>query len=170
MRTCGAKTRAGKVCQGQAMANGRCRMHGGSTPQGMASVHYKHGRYSKALAGTLLDRFEQSLNDPDLLALEAEIALVDALTEAHTEVLGNPEATDRSRAAAESRALQLIEQRRKLTASEADRRVQMSLMVPVGEVVSTAAALLTVVREEVDDLETFNRIAAHFDRLVGLVR
>ena len=28
---CGARTRSGSVCKGQAMANGRCRMHGGAS-------------------------------------------------------------------------------------------------------------------------------------------
>jgi len=28
-RLCGAKTRAGHLCRGAAMPNGRCRMHGG---------------------------------------------------------------------------------------------------------------------------------------------
>ncbi|MEN8250139.1 MAG: HGGxSTG domain-containing protein, partial [Bacteroidota bacterium] len=34
---CGAKTRSGKPCKAPAMANGRCRMHGGKStgaPQG----------------------------------------------------------------------------------------------------------------------------------------
>jgi hypothetical protein len=53
-RRCGARTRSGRPCKGPAMANGRCRMHGGPstgprTPGGkersrMAS--WKHGRYS----------------------------------------------------------------------------------------------------------------------------
>ncbi|WP_349775530.1 HGGxSTG domain-containing protein [Methylocystis echinoides] len=29
---CGAKTRAGTPCQSPAIANGRCRMHGGTNP------------------------------------------------------------------------------------------------------------------------------------------
>jgi len=40
---CGAKTRAGKLCQSPAMANGRCRMHGGAstgprTAEGLARI------------------------------------------------------------------------------------------------------------------------------------
>jgi uncharacterized protein YjcR len=47
-KRCGAKTRCGKPCQSPAMANGRCRMHGGpSTGAPKGNQHaYKHGRYS----------------------------------------------------------------------------------------------------------------------------
>lgn len=42
-RPCGARTRAGHPCRGPAMANGRCRMHGGPstgprTPEGLARL------------------------------------------------------------------------------------------------------------------------------------
>ena len=45
---CLAKTRSGKPCQTAAMPNGRCRMHGGTSPgapKGNKNA-YKHGRYS----------------------------------------------------------------------------------------------------------------------------
>ena len=51
---CGAKTRKGKSCRQAAMANGRCRMHGGAstgprTPEGLERSrrsNWKHGYYS----------------------------------------------------------------------------------------------------------------------------
>lgn len=47
-KRCGARTRSGKPCQSPAMANGRCRMHGGPSPGApKGNRHaYKHGRYS----------------------------------------------------------------------------------------------------------------------------
>ena len=45
---CGARTRNGTPCRSPAMANGRCRMHGGNSPgapNGNANA-LKHGRYS----------------------------------------------------------------------------------------------------------------------------
>jgi len=53
---CGAKTRRGTACQCPAMANGRCRLHGGLStgPQSAEGIERirravtKHGRYSKA--------------------------------------------------------------------------------------------------------------------------
>ena len=50
---CGARTRRGTPCRSPAMANGRCRMHGGKSsgaPRGNSNA-LKHGRYSaKAIA------------------------------------------------------------------------------------------------------------------------
>jgi hypothetical protein len=45
---CGAKTRKGTPCKAPAMANGRCRMHGGPSPgapKGNRNA-WKHGFYS----------------------------------------------------------------------------------------------------------------------------
>lgn len=78
-RLCGAKTRAGTPCRGFAMPNGRCRNHGGLTPSGIASPHFRHGRYSKDFPARLAARYEDAITDPDLLRLDAEIHLVDVL-------------------------------------------------------------------------------------------
>lgn len=75
---CGAKTRSGKPCTQRPMANGRCRMHGGKSLPGIANPAFRHGRYSKAMPARLLERFDASLQDPELLALRADISLVDA--------------------------------------------------------------------------------------------
>src|SRR5271167_2795369 len=57
---CGAKARTtGCACRAPAMANGRCRLHGGKstgprTPEGLASVaraHTTHGDYAQAGLG-----------------------------------------------------------------------------------------------------------------------
>ena len=49
-RLCGAKCRGkDKTGRQPALQNGRCRLHGGLTPGGMASPHYKHGMRSKYL-------------------------------------------------------------------------------------------------------------------------
>ncbi len=45
---CLARTRASTACQSPAMANGRCRMHGGKAkgaPKGNSHA-FKHGRYT----------------------------------------------------------------------------------------------------------------------------
>ncbi len=75
---CGAKTRGGTPCQRAPMPNGRCYQHGGKSLAGPASPSFKHGRYSKYLPKNLLPRYEESLADPDLLALNDEIAVVSA--------------------------------------------------------------------------------------------
>lgn len=45
---CGAKTRSGQVCRSRAMPNGRCRMHGGTSPKTNAG-HPTHGIYDQHL-------------------------------------------------------------------------------------------------------------------------
>lgn len=54
-----------------------CRNHGGRSPSGMAAPAFKHGRYSKALTGRYRERYEAAANDPDILELLPEIALLD---------------------------------------------------------------------------------------------
>jgi hypothetical protein len=47
-RKCGATTRDGTPCQRwTAPGRSRCRLHGGATPRGDVSPHFKHGWYSK---------------------------------------------------------------------------------------------------------------------------
>jgi hypothetical protein len=53
-------------------------MHGGKTPQGAGSVHFKHGRYSSCLSTRLAAAYEDAMHDPKLLELRDEIATVDA--------------------------------------------------------------------------------------------
>ncbi|MCB0041800.1 MAG: hypothetical protein KDE23_19085 [Caldilinea sp.] len=55
-----------------------CYHHGGKTPGGMALPQYKTGRYSKYLPERLRERYSAGLEDGDLLALNNEVALVDA--------------------------------------------------------------------------------------------
>jgi hypothetical protein len=85
-KVCGAKLR-GKdaTCQiTTLMANGRCRIHGGKTPSGIASLNYKHGRHArltKVLPARMRRRFEQAALDPHLLELVPDIGLIDARLE-----------------------------------------------------------------------------------------
>ena len=58
------------------MSNGRCYMHGGKHPRGIASPHLKHGRYSKDIPTRLAARYHEALTDPELLSLREDIALV----------------------------------------------------------------------------------------------
>ena len=50
-------------------------MHGGDTPQGIASPHYRGKGYSRSIPTHLKDIYEAHHNDPDLLSLHKEIAL-----------------------------------------------------------------------------------------------
>lgn len=76
---CGAKRRNGEPCKAPAMANGRCRIHGGKTPNGLGLPQTKNGRYSKYLPGKLLSAYTDATSDPDLLSLRQDIHLIDTL-------------------------------------------------------------------------------------------
>jgi hypothetical protein len=58
------------------MKNGRCRMHGGASLSGVASGTFRHGRYSTVLPNGLRAAYEQGCNDPDMLDLSDEIAVL----------------------------------------------------------------------------------------------
>jgi len=55
----------------------RCKLHGGASPRGVASPHFKHGRRCKYLPTRLMDRYQEALADPDLIALRDDIALLE---------------------------------------------------------------------------------------------
>lgn len=76
---CGAKRRNGEPCKSPAMANGRCRIHGGKTPKGLGLPQTTHARYSKYLPEKLLSAYQDATSDPELLSLRQDIHLIDAL-------------------------------------------------------------------------------------------
>lgn len=78
MLKCNASRTNGEQCKAWAMPNGKCRVHGGTTPKGMASPHFQTGRYSKYLPARLAGRYEESSADTELLALREEVSLVDS--------------------------------------------------------------------------------------------
>lgn len=80
MSQCTAKSkRTGERCRRAAIV-GRttCYNHGGRSPQGIAAAALKTGRYSKHLPTRMLADYEGAKRDPELLALQDEIALIDA--------------------------------------------------------------------------------------------
>lgn len=93
------------------MPNGRCRMHGGATPAGIAHPSFRHGRHARRypLSGCLEERYARHLNDLDYIALRDELALVSARIEEALEA-GDREAER-----------QLIDLRRRLVSAEAGR-------------------------------------------------
>lgn len=80
-RICGAKLRnkPGRFCQ-KPPADGRtrCRLHGGETPRGIASPHFRTGYMSSQLPARLMARMEAAMNDENLQSLRKDIAFVSA--------------------------------------------------------------------------------------------
>lgn len=59
---CGARTRSGGMCRQPAMANGRCRLHGGKSKAGKEHGQFKHGYYSHE-AITLRKKLRELLSE-----------------------------------------------------------------------------------------------------------
>jgi hypothetical protein len=88
---CGAKCRDGHACEQPAMANGRCRMHGGLSPKGAANGNFSSGRYSKYLPIKLMERYHDALGSMDLLSLRDDIALLDTRIQEQLQKTETPE-------------------------------------------------------------------------------
>src|SRR6185436_8277650 len=75
--SCGARRRDGGRCRQPGMApSGRCRLHGGRTPRGLADANTRTGRYSRDLPTRVAARYESALADPELLSVRDDIALL----------------------------------------------------------------------------------------------
>jgi hypothetical protein len=77
---CRAKAKRTQARCRAAAIRGRevCRVHGGKTPRGSASVHWKSGRYSRHLPTRLAAQYRLAEQDPELTNLTSDIALTDA--------------------------------------------------------------------------------------------
>lgn len=75
---CQAKAKSsGKQCNRRAVEGKRvCTVHGGLTPGGLASVHFKTGRYSKYIPARLSEKYQAAIADPDMLSLNEDVALL----------------------------------------------------------------------------------------------
>lgn len=89
MTQCTAKAKStGERCTQPAMEGMNvCYWHGGMTPKGIASPHYKHGNRSKYMPERLAARYEEAIADPDLGSLKRNIALNEAIVREKLELL-----------------------------------------------------------------------------------
>ena len=77
-RLCGANLSGDRKCKAVAMANGRCKLHGGKSLAGAAHPNFKTGRYSKYLPKHLAKAYDEIKADPKLLQLDDDVALLEA--------------------------------------------------------------------------------------------
>ena len=75
---CGARNRRGGHCtRPPAKGRTRCKLHGGASLCGPASPAFKHGRHSRYLPPRLLESYQASVDDPNLIVLRDDLALVE---------------------------------------------------------------------------------------------
>jgi hypothetical protein len=157
---CGAKTRAGGVCQARPYPNGRCHVHGGATPAGIASPHYKDGRrsrYLKNLPKELGAGYRAALADPELLSLREEAALLTVrIMWLLNRLKDTPPGPDYGAVWTELR--DVIQDKAKVTAAEVRRLIKLQGVVTVEQALLFARALLTAAREVVTDRDQLRRL------------
>jgi hypothetical protein len=189
-------TERGRCTSKALFPNGRCKLHAGMAVNGIAHPMYQGKGYSKYLPPRIKDDYEEALNDPALIELRSEMALVEARMGAVLRQLGTGEAGVSWRAAQKSMqdlltALQLqdadgqtlalnglrsaidkgagdyalwnelrdlIETKRKLTDSEARRTIAAKQFVTLEKFGLVFDALITVVKDNVEDRSTLARI------------
>lgn len=155
--TCGAKTRAKnpdgsvKLCQQTRLGvGGRCKFHGGKTPVGKASPHWKNGRWSKYLPKVQGFKWREALADPELMKLRQHVALNDAMLTSLLAKLpkgGGKEIPE----LLERRIVNLQDQHRKLIEAEAKRLQALQQTVTLAQFLHVIDVVADLFREFVKD-------------------
>jgi hypothetical protein len=147
---CTAKAKqSGKQCQLSVVPGStKCRIHGGLTPRGIASPHFKTGKYSAYMPERLLERYHDAIADPALLELDHEIALVDSrLADLLTRV-------DTGEAAKNWKEARNI-----------NDEIQAALLTEnYGAVVVACTALARLITPSLNDYEAWNQLSALLDQ------
>ena len=160
-KLCGARKRDGQPCRAAAMKNGKCRLHGGATPGGVASPHFRHGRrsrYLKLLSGDLRAGFRAALSDKQLLSLREEVALLTARTMQLLGRLRTQEGAEYEATWAELRTC--IRDKGKVAAAEWKRLVDLKSVLTAEQAMTLVGQVVAAVRESVTDRATLQRIQA----------
>ena len=153
---CSAKCKStSQQCRRRAVKGKRvCTVHGGLTPAGAASPHYRTGRYSKCLPARLTERYHEAQADKRLLELREEIALIDARLADLLTVEAWPE------------IYEVIEQRRRLVESEHKRLVETKQMLSVESAMLMVSALTDIIKTHVTDRKLLAAITNDVSKLI----
>ena len=148
MKVCGAKTRSGSPCKNRAMPNGRCRMHGGSSPPAGPEHHaWKHGRRSQ------LARFAGGPVREDQLNQRLEIAAMDALIDRRIEAL------DSDSEPMPKDLIQALRIRADLANTERLTDMKAATSWTAGEIILLINEIVRLLNLHVEDYETRKAIA-----------
>jgi hypothetical protein len=202
--TAGSKRRPGERCEAWAMGGKKtCYHHGGASPIGAGSPHFKDGTRSKAgaiFSGDALEHYEAARRDERYLELREDIAVLDTLIVEALKAarvgeggvlwaeLGEawrryqeagPNDTDAAarralrrigalitegagREAAEARALEIFESKRKFSETERKRILDQERTITQVQAMSFVAAMVALMREAVAGEENEREILARF--------
>lgn len=138
-------------------------MHGGSSPQGIAVAHFKHGRYSKFLSAQMAETYTTAIEDPELLSLRHEIGLVDSYIADHLYRFGEYVTPKDFQEA----LMPIIEQRRRLVESEGKRVKELETSITVEKAMGIIALLASIVKRHVTDPDQLRAISDELNATVG---
>ncbi len=168
-RRCTAHNRQGGRCGRAAVVGGDvCRLHGGASPKGAAHPSWRHGRYSRYVPRKLATTFARALVDPDLLALDKDLALLEVRIDGLLHAVGGGASAETADAWEHIEAA--LELRGKLVTREISRQVLMRAMIPSAQAFSLATLLVQAIETECPDRQQFARIADRFAVLLGPFR
>ena len=159
-----AKGKNGRRCSNPAVSGYTvCRLHG-ANPTNHGGRPIQTGKYSRLLRAqpSLLERFEEYRNDPELTNLASEIALLRTALESHVATQLTNSATDGSPATVTGTLLDRIsnlsDQIGKLVERQHKIEYGETFTLNVNMLVTYAARIATIINEEVDDPESRLRI------------
>jgi hypothetical protein len=170
-RQCTARSkRSGEQCRKHAM-RGRtvCLAHGGKTPRGAASPHFRTGRYSRSLPGHLVAAYERALHDPMLLSLRDEVALIDTMIAETLSELTDDMPWAKTRKIFH-RVIRLTDQRRKLVESEVRHIVLAREVMTTDEAMALVHAMVAIVTKYLPDPNDRAAIAEELHALISSSR
>lgn len=79
IRLCNGHKRDGRLCSKEVLPDRtKCKHHGGASPRGPASPHWRTGRWSKSLPSRYRAAYFRATQSRDLLTMREQIALLDA--------------------------------------------------------------------------------------------
>jgi hypothetical protein len=165
MAQCKAKSkRTGERCKHGAVGGREvCKWHGGKTPIGVASPHFRTGRYSRHLPANLAGRLVEALNDPDLLGLQDDIALIDVRICDLLHTLDESAASDGKQW---QEITDLIDRRGRTVERELKRLMLLQQFVPVEQVMAFVRAMGDIVARHVNDRSALANIVGEVESLV----
>ncbi len=149
MSRCTAKAKGSQSQCKNPVAPGRtkCRFHGGATPRGLASPHFKHGRYSKHLPTKLGALLNSKELPSELLSLQYELVLFDTRLKDLTTRLNNERKFTDHQIWKEIRTT--IEGRRKLAEAETKRLKDLQFFIPADRAMSLIGFFGSVIKWQV---------------------
>jgi hypothetical protein len=171
-RCCGGVSRQGTADDGWPAdctaggtgAGGRCKWHGGANhPGGPSHPNWKGGRWSKFLPKGIRERFQEAMEDPELLRIRQDMALLDAIITGHQAKLKDGRLPT---APQEARLLKLIDQRRRLADSESRRQTAMHQSVSLMQFLTVMRVVAEIIRKYVTNDDDRRKAQLEIQRLL----